>query len=341
MTPLGFETRVVVDDGQHNAFTDLIAWRGSVWLAYTASPTHFGSPQSRVVVLRSSDGRAWTEAARLDGAGEDLRDPKLAVIRDQLVVLALLNRSANPRPYATVRAESPDGQRWSAISRVGPDGWLLGKPKTADNETWYAPAHNLEIPASALLRSTDGRSWETVSLIHDRNGADETAIEFLPDGRLQAAIRIESGGGYFGSAMAGTLLARARPPFVEWQRSLCQVTRLDGPALFSVGATIYAAGRFQPILRWPFQGHGSMISRKRCSLFRLDGETLTRLLDLPSAGDTAYPGVARWGTQILVSYYTNDPGRDRAWILGMRAPTSVRVAAFDISTFPPTPGGRR
>ena len=35
------KTWVVTDDGKHNAFTDLIFWRGSFWLVYVSSPSHF------------------------------------------------------------------------------------------------------------------------------------------------------------------------------------------------------------------------------------------------------------------------------------------------------------
>jgi hypothetical protein len=322
-----FDSWTVVNDGRHNAFTDLITWRGELWLAYVSSPSHFANRQSRVVLLHSPDGRTWKDAVRFDGRGQDIRDPKLAVIHDRLTVYALLNRSFDPLPYKTVRADSADGENWSALVDAGPEGWLLGKPKSRDGQTWYTPAHHLKKGAAQLLHSIDGVNWEPVSMLREGGGADESAIEFLPDGRLQAVTRIEAGG-LFGSEQTGTLISVAEPPYTKWTQSLSTLTRLDGPTLFSVEGKCYAVGRYQPNTKGWLQGMGSILARKRTSLFRLDSSSLAHLADLPSAGDTAYAGVAILSGNIFISYYTNDPRRDVSWIAGMLSPTMVRVACL-------------
>jgi hypothetical protein len=61
----------------------------------------------------------------------------------------------------------------------------------------------------------------------------------------------------------------------------------------------------------------------------VDNADLVWLADLPSAGDTAYAGVASWNQKIVISYYTSAPHRDISWIAGMLAPTSVRVAILE------------
>jgi hypothetical protein len=320
------EPVVVVDDGQHNAFTDLVSWHGYLWLVYVSSPSHFSSQHSRVVLLRSKDARIWEEAARFDGQGEDIRDPKLASMGEHLVIYVLLNRSFDPRPYRTVRSWSSDGKTWSPFSSVLPVGWLLGHPKASPTGEWYAPAHNIKLGSVQLFRSRDGLSWEPHAMITHMQGADETAIEFLPDGRLFAVTRVEAGGGIFGTSKAGTLLSVSKPPYQSWTPSgLSSLTRLDGPALYRIGEKIYALGRYQPHVTHPLGGSGSIFSRKRTSIFCVGDGDLTWLVDLPSAGDTAYPGVAAWDGKIVISYYTSDPRRDPPWILGMLNPTSVRV----------------
>jgi hypothetical protein len=323
------ESRTVVEDGLHNAFTDLIVWQGSLWLVYVSSPSHFANTKSRIVLLHSVDGQVWQAVARF-GNGEDIRDPKLAVVNGRLVVYALLNRTFDPRPYRTVYSVSADGQTWSPLAPAGPEGWLLGRPKISPAGDWYAPAHNIDLGAVRLFSSQDGLVWKSHAIITNRQGADETAIEFFPDGRLLAVTRIEAGGGLFGHSQAGTLLSVAEPPYRSWTvLGFSRATRLDGPALFTIGGQVYAVGRHQPRIAGPFNWPGSIVSHKRTSIFRVEESNLTWLSDLPSAGDTAYAGVALWNQKIIISYYTSDPRRDVSWIAGMLAPTSVRVVILE------------
>ncbi len=91
------ESWIVVDDGQHNSNTDMIYWKGAFYLVHAASPYHLASASCHLVVLRSPDGRQWEQIARLDTAPVDIRDPKLAVIGEQLFLYALKNIAAQPR----------------------------------------------------------------------------------------------------------------------------------------------------------------------------------------------------------------------------------------------------
>ena len=237
------ESRTVVDDGWHNGFTDLVAWQGQLWLAYRASPTHFASKRSRIVLLHSPDAQTWQQAARFDGAGKDIRDPKLAVIDGRLTLFALLNQSFDPRPYQTVFSSSEDGQGWEALAPAAPGGWLLGKPKCAPDGDWYTPGHNLIQGTAGLFRLGEDGRWQSHASLTQRQGADETAIEFTQDGSLLAVTRLEAGSGLFGSAQAGTLSLMAQPPYQSWgSGNVCHLTRLDGPCLFTYKEQIHSGG---------------------------------------------------------------------------------------------------
>ena len=59
---------MVVDDGLHNAFTDLTVWQGNLWLVYVSSPSHFANSKSRIVLLHSSDGQNWQEVTQIGRA---------------------------------------------------------------------------------------------------------------------------------------------------------------------------------------------------------------------------------------------------------------------------------
>jgi hypothetical protein len=329
---LPLQTWPVVDDGRHNAFTDLLHWQGHFWLVYISSPSHFASKDSRVVLLRSEDAKQWQEMARFSGDGQDIRDPKLAIIKDQLVLYALLNKQFDPEPYKSITTHSADGVTWSPFEDVTPEGWLLGRPVTTDHETWFAPAHRIDHGTAVLLRSTDGVTWEVHSTIHANDRADETAVQLLPDGRMLAVTRIEAGGGIFGHPEAGTQISRAEAPYTSWTSlGRSQVTRLDGPTLVVHGNCVYAVGRRQARVARPLEGQGSALGRKRSALFLVEDGELIHLTDLPSSGDTSYPGAVIVKDRLFISYYTNDPRRDPLWVIGMLFPTSIQMAMLELS----------
>lgn len=159
--PTALESWPAVADGLHNSNTDLIYWRGEFWLAHAAAPWHFRSTRTRIVIRRSPDARAWTETASFSVPGEDVGDPKLAVIGDKLFLCFLPNRHfPEPQPYTTLVTASNDGAAWEAPAPVEPSGWLLWRPKKLGDEL-VVTAYWHEHGRAALLRSSDGRRWRT------------------------------------------------------------------------------------------------------------------------------------------------------------------------------------
>ena len=330
---LSWQTWDVVNDELHNSNTDMIFWRDQFYLVHASSPFHFASDQSKLHVLRSSDAHQWQELAQFDPPGEDIRDPKFTIIHDRLFLYALKNTDFTAEPYMTVYSVSEDGQNWSDFQIVEPQGWLFWRPKTADNQTWYVPAYWHEHGQSILLRSVDGIQWEKVSQIYIGDRNDETAIEFLTDGRMIATGRLEFSDIYFGHPEGSTLIATSDPPYSDWTvATRSKITRLDGPALFSYNDQVYAVGRYQPVVSGPFEWMGSIFTRKRTSLFLVREDGLVYLSDLPSAGDTSYAGVVVQGDTLYTCYYTNDTRRDYTWILGMISPSSIPIVQVDLAS---------
>lgn len=328
---LGVEHWAVCADGEHNSNTDMIWWRDGFLLIHAASPYHFGTPKCRLVVKHSPDGRAWTTLATLQVAGNDIRDPKFAVIGGRLFLYALPNDTKMATPIETVLATSDDGATWSAWEPVGPKGFLFWRPKTRDGATWYVPAYWHEHGKSILLKSTDGRAWERVSVINEGEANDETAIEFLPDGRMLATARLEvEPDTVRGHARASTLLCVAEPPYTEWTRVKSRVTRLDGPVLFPHAGRIFAVARHQPGRRGVLTRLGSVLARKRTALYVVEPGRLVYLSDLPSAGDTSYAGAVLRDGFLYTDYYTSRIDRDYPWIVGMLRASDIRMARIPL-----------
>jgi hypothetical protein len=328
----------IANDRMHNSNTDMIAWQDKFYISYVSSPYHFGSEKSTLHIKVSSDqGHTWLEVDTFNPFGEDIRDPKFAVIGNRLFLYALKNTSFVAEPYITVYSFTEDGVNWSVFDVVpGHDGWLFWRPKTQDGVTFFNAAYWFEHGKSVLLKSTDGINWEIISTIHTGDRNDETEIQFLPDGKLIATARLEFGGfadGAFGDPQGSTLIALSTPPYTEWTELLkSQLTRLDGPYLFTYHDRVYAVGRYQPDLghSGPLTAQGSVLARKRTSLFEVRTDGLVYLGDLPSAGDTSYTGVVIVGDTAFISYYTSPIDRDYAWLLGMVTPSAVRIAQVDL-----------
>jgi hypothetical protein len=233
-TSLVLQTWDVANDGMHNSNTDMIEWQGNFYVSYVSSPYHFGNDASVLHVKRSGDkGITWQEMDQFNPPGEDIRDPKFAIIGKRLFLYALKNTSFVAEPYLSVYAYTENGSDWTDFQSVnGMDGWLFWRPKTQDGITFYNAAYWWEHGKSVLLKSTDGIRWEIISTIHEGGRNDETEIEFLPDGRMLATARLEYGEGevIFGDPKGATLITVAEPPYTTWTPTAeSLVTRLDGP----------------------------------------------------------------------------------------------------------------
>jgi hypothetical protein len=330
---LDLATWVAVGDGLHNSNTDLIHWRDHFYLIHAASPYHMGSAQCRLVLRRSRDARNWETVREFSVPGQDIRDPKFAAIGERLILYAFPNEGFRALPYRTIYSVSSDGESWSPFENIEQPGWLFWRPKSRDGSTWYVPAYWHQHGKSALFSSTDGIRWSQVSTIYDGEANDETDFEFLPDGRMLCTARLEVvADSPFGHRDASTLLAVAVPPYAQWSYTKSRVTRLDGPALFSYEGRVYAVARYQPGARGPLTGLGSMLSRKRTSLFLVEPDRLLWLSDFPSAGDTSYAGVVLRDGALWASYYTSDINRDFPWALGMVRASDIRMARVDLAS---------
>lgn len=320
-----------VADGKHNSNTDLIFWRGAFYLVHQTSRYHMGHPGSRLLLWRSTDARRWERVAEFKAPAGEYRDPKFAAIGKRLLIYALPNLDWTAEPYTTVCAWSEDGARWTTPAEIEPKGWLFWRPKSRDGSVWYVTAYWHEHGRSVLLRSPDGIGWQTVSEIYRGEKNDETDFEFLPDGRIVATCRLEGTGSTFGDRAGCTAIAVAAPPYESWSVTKSRLTRLDGPCLFRHEGRVYGVGRRQASFAPLVAGQGSLYARKRTSLFSVGESELRWLTDLPSAGDTAYAGVAVRGDDLYVSYYTSRPDRDYPWVLGMVRRSDILMARVSLS----------
>ncbi len=340
---LEFTNDVLVTNGRHNANTDLIYWNGNYYFIYANQPGNQGSTTTFLSVNRGNDLPDMAEIMQLRVAGEDIRDPKFAIINNQIFIYYLKNNGVIAIPYGTAYMNSSDGVTWSTPADLpSMAGWCLWRPRTIDNVTWYCSVYKNDQTDCSLFRTTNGINWAFVSKIASGVGISEDELTFLSDGRMLVSIRNEMNSAtVIGDVNAGTLLAIAAPPYTSWSVTLDRLTKLDGPCLFNLNDTsnvthYFAVGRFQPEVDSMLTAMGSVFAKKRTSLFEFVGLSATPAMryisDLPSSGDSTYEGVVVKNGRLYITYYTNDPARDPAWLLGMLIPSDIMLTNMSVAS---------
>jgi hypothetical protein len=324
---------------KHNENTDLIVWRGDVWLIHRTAESQMLGPNASLHVYRERDGH-FVETARIAAPPDrDLRDPHFYVVGDTLRIKALARLpvvSVRDSDVDTVAlgSASTDGASWTPLAEIGPHGWSFWRLKQAPLDAggeWLTAAYEDGDRSVVLYRSADGAQFTRGPLVYGV-AADtplETELQFLPSGRLLALVRTDGTDdellGQIGRLR--TQVCWAEPPYDAFA---CPQTldgvRLDGPLTFFWRDRLFSIAR----------KHLGADGRKRTALYEfggtLDGGPLTirEWGELPSAGDTSYAGAALLPDgRVRATWYAGDLGADDTWFLGMYAATDVWQATLD------------
>ncbi len=309
------DVRKIWSEAPHNAFTDLVRFRGRWYCVFREGAGH-ASPDGRLRVIVSNNGERWESAALVESADGDLRDAKITATPDGRLMLmgAVALRQPAPYRHQSLVWFSRDGRQWDAPVKVGdPDFWLW-------RVTWhkgtaygfgYNTNRNRNLRTMRLYASGDGREFRT--LIHDagiRNSPGESAIRFNGD-RAIALIRRDAYAGPppIPAAAATALIGIAAPPYTNWQWKDTG-TRIGGPNFIAVpGKRWVAAVRLhEPVTR--------------TALCWMDPEkgTLTEFLALPSKGDSSYAGLVMHKGLLWVSYYSSHEGKTSIYLARVKLP---------------------
>lgn len=299
--------RRIFYNGEHDAFTDLCAFRGQLYLAFRSCPEgHPVHSSASIIILRSSDqGRSWQQVNRFQVKNRDTRDPHFLVFQDQLFVYTgtwYFGPKPDSRPDHDMNkllgfaVASRDGTRWSEPALLdGTLGYYIWRTGTYGGKAYLCgrrkPGFEVETMGegefvqSYLLESDDGWIWQRGACLEQSSG-DETALLFQPDGTLVALAR--DGG------RENAHLLRGRPPYANWQRH--DLDRpVGGPLLASWDGRLLVGGRKTTPDRGP-----------KTSLCWLVGTELEEFAELPSGGDNSYPGFVELSPRhALVSYYSS------------------------------------
>jgi hypothetical protein len=310
------------DQGRHNAFPDLLRWRGKWYATFREGDAHVGG-DGKLRVLESADGKAWESAALIAEAGIDLRDPKLSVTPDDRLMIVAggsvyegkVLKGRQPRVTF-----SKDGRDWSAPQRVLSEGEWLWRVTWHDGKA-YGISYNAAgrvTPAAKdaaktgkvapgpadwklkLVASTDGVKYDLVTHLDVPGHPNEATVRFLPGGEMVALVRRE-GGNTFG------WIGTSKPPYTTWDWHETK-HRFGGPNFIRLpNGELWAAGRTYP-------------GGAKTAVARMTRDSYEPVLTLPSGGDTSYPGLVWHDDLLWVCYYSSHEGKSAIYLAKVKLP---------------------
>ncbi len=295
------------DQAPHNAFTDLVRWNGQFYCAFREGRGHV-STDGRIRVLRSRDTDVWRPCEPVVMEGYDLRDAHLSVTPDDRLMLlggaAPREKDNQSAPTGSFVAFSANGTDWTKPQIVvEPGRWLW-------SVTWHAgKAYGVSYTAGPgeryldLLTSEDGAEYKPlVRRLFDEGYPTETTLRFDAAGTCYALVRRDKRGDGPYSAILGI----SRGDYTEWQWHDLgpEFNAFGGPNLLQLPTGHWlAAGRM----------HQDGAHTALCHLDMKEHE-MTRLLELPSGGDTSYPGLLWHDGLLYVSYYSSHEGKTSIYL---------------------------
>lgn len=314
------------DRGAHNAFTDLIRWRGQWYCTFREADAHVGG-DGKLRVLQSSDGETWEPLALIAEEGIDLRDPKLSITPDDR--LMIVAGGSVYRGTKTLMGRQPrvtfskDGKEWTAPQRVLSEGewlwrvtWHGGKafgvsynPAGPESQTTKdAPEWTLKLFASA-----DGVKYDLVTPLAVPGRPNETTVRVLPNGEMLALVRREAGNGY-------GWIGRSTPPYKDWHWTETK-HRIGGPNFVRLpDGSLWAVGRSYP------GGAKTVVAR-------MSRDSYEPMLTLPSGGDTSYAGLVWHDGLLWISYYSSHEGKSAIYLAKVKVPLEAEKIGSRLEPF--------
>lgn len=297
--------RRVFHNGEHNAFTDMVKFRGQYYLTFRSCPDgHMVHPTATIIVLTSKDTKRWKQVHRFSVPKRDTRDPHFLVFRDRLFIYTgtwYCGDTTPARSEWTLNRHlgygvwSDDGVEWSSpIVLEGTFGHYIWKANTYGYKAYLCGRRNRDFAVtkvaegatvqSLMLESDDGLIWRKAAVFQEERG-DETVFQFEKDGSILAIGR--RGG-------SPAQLLKSKPPYTDWERT--DMDRyIGGPMLLRWGNRYIVGGRRS------VKGVGP-----RTSICWFVNDELHEFAQLPSAGDNSYPSFLEFSPKKgLLSWYSS------------------------------------
>jgi hypothetical protein len=287
-----------------------------------------------------------------------MREPRLLDLNGKLF-LYFFEAGTNPlafEPGKVFAMERSSSGTWSEPVAISPLNTVVWRTKVVDGVPYmmryregsdsYAGTGEAAIQVD-MLTTEDGYNWVPVN--PDRpvvrtGGGSESDFAFDDSGRLWSVMRNDAGeNGRFGS-----LVCTAPPQDITDWDCVHDPRKFDSPLVFSHRGEVYLLARRQvanegrydlgsllpPSAAFLTNQAAYWVTPKRLSLWKIDrdAQRVDWVADLPSKGDTAFPGIVWTGADTLQVYNYSSPitGPDIAWVQGQLGPTNIYVTELTL-----------
>lgn len=205
------------------AFTSLIRWEDSYYLAFREGGTHVSPNDYGIItILKSIDGKNWTISQKISIDKVDLRDPHLSIMPEgSLYLLCGARKKTARNAYITTTLcsigengifESLTDIKTSFDINECTSFWIWRIEWFGNSGYGTAYAKGKDGINHALLVSThNGIVFDFVSMMDIGSSPSECRARILKDGTLVAIMRndyTKSRGGFIG---------KSQPPYTYWE----------------------------------------------------------------------------------------------------------------------------
>lgn len=305
------EVTKIWDDAPHNAFTDLIRYHGKFYCTFREGTGHVPGEtgeDGKIRILFSEDGDKWESIGLLAKKDYDLRDSKLSVTpKGRLMVLMggsnydgniLLNRLTHVSFLEEKKISFSQPQPVKIDKKIRSQFDWLWRVRWFDGTGYGVVYQKKDRLASKafLMKTKDGIRYSLVSQLNIDGIPGESTVYMNPDREMVIVVRREGGDqkGYIGYA---------KPPYTEWEWNSLGV-RLGGPNIIPFNTTSYILGT---------RSYNNDIYRTALYFTDKKGPA-KQFLELPSGGDTSYPGMLIYEDELWVSYYSSHEGKSSIYL---------------------------
>ena len=298
------EVSLVWNQSPHNAFTDLIRFQEQFVCTFREAKSHVprdrsGDGKIRLVVSR--DGKQWESWQLIEKDSVDLRDSKLSVTSDgRLMVLmggSYYDRGKLLKRIPYVKFFDPKEKRWSELTPIRVEGdfstpfdWLW-RVTWREGKAYGVIYQNNKKPWGLhLVESDNGIDYRLIKTFSLPGRPNESTIRFNQRGEMVMVVRNED-------ASVRGHVGYSRSPYKQW-RWFQTDARLGGPNFVFLpdGSMVLGSRRYSPQVKTILAG------------LQPNGR-IRSFLEMPSGGDTSYPGMLIHDGHLCVSYYSSHEGR--------------------------------
>jgi hypothetical protein len=333
--------------------SDLIRFKGRWYCSFREAQSHGNHPSGTGRIIRSADGEKWESVALLKWEGADVREPKLSITAEGVLMAytSIYYVSKQPRAdghyyqldtyVGKPRDESEANVLRQSVTWLSTDGttWSGAYACPSGVNTWrwsvtwsdgmgYSIGHpglgGKDINGT-LYRTRDGKSWRPLlqEIYPPDSQGNEAALAFDADGTARCLLR--AGGS---KDMIGAMLGTGKAPYYqEWQWKTPRVDWM-GDGTLRPAKEVFRVSLGGPKLMRLSDGRllaaGRMLGPGqedgRIALFWVDPDaaTLTRFAEVDG---TSYAGVVEHEGMLWVSCVKTDAST--ILLAKMKVPTAA------------------